>query len=176
VVINGGPNANNYVITMGSLLGPVTINSTTGTSTVTVYGPPGSNVLTLTPTQLTGAGQTINLNLGTTATSFTVDGSAGNDQLVVQGTPPGPLTARHLAPTLGALPAPSAPAALTTAVSASAPFTELDGSSVTAVWAWGDGTTSAGTVAQTGTSGTVSGSHTYAADGVYTVTLTVANP
>jgi hypothetical protein len=176
VVLNGGPNANNYVITMGNLLGPVTINSTAGTSTVTVYGPPGPNVLTLTPTQLTGAGQTINLNLGTTATSFTVDGSAGNDQLVLQGTPPGPLTAIHLAPTVGAITAPSAPVALTTAVSVSAPFTELDGSSVTAVWAWGDGTTSAGTVAQTGTSGTVSGSHTYAVDGVYTVTLTVANP
>jgi hypothetical protein len=176
VVINGGPHANNYVITMGSLLGPVTINSTAGTSTVTVYGPPGSNVLTLTPTQLTGVGQTINLNLGTTVTNITVDGSAGNDQLVVQGTPPGPLTARHIAPTVGAITAPSAPVALTTAVSVSAPFSELDGSGVTAVWAWGDGTTSAGTVTQTGTSGSVSGSHPYAADGVYTVTLTVTNP
>jgi hypothetical protein len=176
VVINGGPHANNYVITMGSLLGPVTINSTAGTSTVTVYGPPGSNVLTLTPTQLTGAGQTINLNLGTTATSLTVDGSAGNDQLVVQGTPPGPLAADHLAPTVGAITAPSAPVALSTAVSVSAPFTELDGSSVTAVWAWGDGSTTGGSVTQTGTSGTVGGSHAYAADGVYTVTLTLTNP
>jgi hypothetical protein len=176
VVINGGPHANNYVITMGNLLGPVTINSTAGTSTVTVYGPPGSNVLTLTPTQLTGAGQTINFNLGSTATNFTVDGSAGNDELLVQGTPPGPLTARHVAPTVSTITAPSAPVALTTTISASAPFSELDGSIVTAVWAWGDGTTSAGTVTQTGTSGAVSGSHTYAADGVYTVTLTVTNP
>jgi streptogramin lyase len=176
VVINGGPHANNYVITMGSLLGPVTINSTAGTSTVTVYGPPGSNVLTLTPTQLTGAGQTITLNLGTTATSLTVDGSAGNDQLVVQGTPPGPLTAHNLAPTVGAIAAPSAPVTVTTTISASAPFTELDGGSVTAVWAWGDGNTTSGSVTQTGTTGTVSGSHAYAADGVYTVTLTLTNP
>src|SRR5262249_16418795 len=70
VVLNGGPSTstNTYIITMGNLLGPVTINSTTGTCTVTVNGATGSNVLTLTSTQLTGAGQTINLNLGTTAT------------------------------------------------------------------------------------------------------------
>jgi hypothetical protein len=102
VVINGGPHANNYVITMGSLVGPVAINSTTGASTVTVIGPPGSNVLTLTSTQLTGAGQTINLNLGATATSLTVDGSPGNDRLVVQGTPPGPLNVIQVALTITA--------------------------------------------------------------------------
>jgi hypothetical protein len=175
VVINGGPHANNYVITMGSLLGPVTINSTTGTCAVTIIGPAGSNVLMLTSTQLTGAGQTVNLNLGTTATSLNVDGSAGNNQLVVQGTPPGPLTAHHVAPTVGAITAPSAPVVVSTTISSNAAFTELDGSSVTAVWAWGDGTTSNGTVAQTGNTGTVSGSHAYTADGVYTVTLTVTN-
>jgi hypothetical protein len=51
----------------------------------------------------------------------------------------------------------------------------LDGSAVTAVWAWGDGTTTNGSIAQTGASGTVSGSHPYATDGVYTVTLTLSN-
>jgi hypothetical protein len=175
VVINGGPHANNYIITMGNLLGPVTINSTTGTCTVTVNGPPGSNTLTLTSTQLTGAGQTINLNLGTTATSLTVDGSADNDQLVVQGTPPAPVTARHVAPTVGAIAAPSAPVSVTTTVNTSALFTELDGSNVTAVWTWGDSTSTNGAVAQTGNTGTVNGSHAYPTDGVYTVTLTLTN-
>ena len=43
----------------------------------------------------------------------------------------------------------------------------------TAVWNWGDGTTSAGTVAETDGSGTVTGGHTYDAAGVYTVTVRV---
>ena len=43
VVLNGGPDSstNHYIIDMGSLLGPVAINSTTGTCTATVNGPPG---------------------------------------------------------------------------------------------------------------------------------------
>jgi parallel beta-helix repeat protein len=176
VVINGGPNANNYVITMGNLLGPVTINSTTGTSMVTVNAPPGSNVLTITPSQLTGAGQTINFNLGTTATNVTVAGGAGNNnQLVVVGSPPGPLTVQHVAPTLGAITAPLAPAPINTAISTNATFTDLSLESHTAVWSWGDNTTSAGTVTQSGSTGSVTGSHAYATDGVYTVTLTVTN-
>jgi hypothetical protein len=178
VVLNGGPSTstNNYIITMGNLLGPVTINSTTGTSTVTINGPPGSNVLTLSPTQLTGAGQTINFNLGTTATNFTVAGGASNNnQLVVQGTPPGPLTVQQIAPTVGPITAPVSPTAVNTGISASVTFAQLDGTSVTtATWAWGDGTTSAGSIAQTGTAGIVSGTHPYQAAGVYTVTVTVA--
>jgi predicted outer membrane repeat protein len=176
VVINGGPHANNYVITMGNLLGPVTINSTAGTSTVTVNGPPGSNKLTLSSTQLTGAGQTINFNLGSTATSFTVSGGNGNNnQLVVQGTPPGPLTAQNLAPTVGAIGAPLAPTAVNVAITASAGFTNVDGNTQTAVWNWGDSTTSPGSVSQTGTTGTVTGSHSYSTDGVFTITLTVTD-
>jgi uncharacterized delta-60 repeat protein len=177
VVINGGPGANSYIIDMGSLAAPVTINSTStgSTSTLTVAAPPGSNALTLSATQLTGAGETINLNLGTTATNITVDGSKGNNQLVVQGTPPGPVTAQHIAPTAGAITAPIAPVSVTSAVTATAPLTELDGSAVTATWAWGDGTTTGGSVSQSGTTGTASGSHTYAAAGVYTLTLTLTN-
>jgi hypothetical protein len=176
VVINGGPHANNYLITMGNLLGPVTINSTAGTSTVTVNAPAGSNVLTLSPTQLTGDGETINFNLGSTATQFTVSGGAGNNnQLVVQGSPPGPLAAQGLAPTVGAITAPLAPTAVNIAIAASAAFTNLDGTPQTAVWNWGDGTTSPGGVSQTGATGTVTGSHSYATDGVFTITLTVTD-
>jgi hypothetical protein len=178
VVINGGPSTstNTYIITMGNLLGPVTINSTSGTSTVTVNGPPGSNVLTLSSTQLTGDGETINFNLGSTATKFTVSGGTGNNnQLVVQGNPPGPLAAQNLAPTVGSISAPLAPTAVNVAIAASAGFTNLDGNSQTAVWSWGDSTTSPGSVSQTGTTGTVSGSHSYASDGVFTITLTVTD-
>jgi hypothetical protein len=178
VVLNGGPSSstNNYVVDMGNLLGPVTINSTTGTSTVTVNAPPGSNVLTLSSTQLTGAGETINFNVGSTATNLTVAGGSGSsDQLVVQGTPPAPLTAKNLAPTVGAITGPAAPALISMALSVSAGFTNLDGNSQTAVWNWGDGSSSADTVNQTGTTGSVTGSHVYAAVGVYMITLTVTD-
>ena len=45
----------------------------------------------------------------------------------------------------------------------------------TAVWDWGDGTTSAGTVVESNGAGTVGGSHTYATPGVYRVTVTVSD-
>ena len=48
-----------------------------------------------------------------------------------------------------------------------------DDDSHTAVWDWGDNTTSAGTVDQSANS--VSGSHEYATPGVYAVTLTVSD-
>jgi hypothetical protein len=45
----------------------------------------------------------------------------------------------------------------------------------TAVWDWGDHTTSMGTVTEANGSGSVTGSHTYAAPGIYLVTLTVTD-
>jgi uncharacterized delta-60 repeat protein len=45
----------------------------------------------------------------------------------------------------------------------------------TAQWNWGDGMTSAGNVTETGGMGTVTGSHVYAAPGIYQVTLTVTD-
>jgi hypothetical protein len=92
VVFQDGGGTNNITIIMGNLLGPVTLNGTTGTTQVTVVAPAGNNVLTLSATQLTGASETINFNLGTTLTSLVIDGSAGTNQLVPEGSPPGPLT------------------------------------------------------------------------------------
>jgi hypothetical protein len=82
----------------------------------------------------------------------------------------------NVAPTVGAITAPLAPVQLGTAISTSASFTDpgvLD--THTAVWSWGDNTTSVGTVTEANGSGSVAGSHTYAADGVYKVTLTVTD-
>jgi streptogramin lyase len=82
----------------------------------------------------------------------------------------------NVAPTVGAITAPQAPVPINTSISVSASFTDpnvLD--THTAVWNWGDGQTAAGTVTESNGSGTVSGSHTYTADGVYTVTLTVTD-
>lgn len=45
----------------------------------------------------------------------------------------------------------------------------------TAVWQWGDGTSSAGAVSETNGSGSAAGSHTYTAAGLYTVTCVVTD-
>jgi len=45
----------------------------------------------------------------------------------------------------------------------------------TALWDWDDGTTSAGTVTESGGSGSVSGSHSYLAAGIYTISVTVTD-
>jgi hypothetical protein len=79
-------------------------------------------------------------------------------------------------PVVGAINAPLAPAVVNTAISTSASFTDpITSTTHTAVWSWGDNTTSSGSVTETNGSGTVTGSHTYSVDGVYTVTLTVTN-
>jgi uncharacterized protein len=65
-------------------------------------------------------------------------------------------------------------AAINTSVSASVPFTDPDKLDThTATWDWGDGSTSAGAVAESDGAGTISGNHAYATPGVYTVTVTV---
>ena len=57
-------------------------------------------------------------------------------------------------------------------MTASASFTDPDdGDAVDATWTWGDGATSPGTLG----AGTVSGTHAYAAPGVYTVELALSD-
>jgi phospholipase/lecithinase/hemolysin len=83
-------------------------------------------------------------------------------------------TVTEVSPTVGAITAPLSPNAVNVAISASASFTDASPLDThTAVWNWGDNTTSAGTVTAASGSGSVSGSHTYTTDGVFTVTLTV---
>ena len=61
-------------------------------------------------------------------------------------------------------------------VTVSAAFTDLDpNSTYSATLAWGDGTTSTGTVQFANGQGTVVASHTYVGDGSYSLTLTVTN-
>ena len=77
-------------------------------------------------------------------------------------------------PILGEITAPVDPVAVETEISASADFTDPDADDIhTAVWDWGDDTTSDGTVDQANDS--VTGAHTYILPGVYTVTLTVTD-
>lgn len=67
------------------------------------------------------------------------------------------------------------PALISSPFQASIAFTDTNTQPHTAVWNWGDGNTSAGTISQTGTSGTVSGQHTYAKAGWYTISVVVTN-
>lgn len=86
------------------------------------------------------------------------------------------LTVTNVAPTVGTVTAPIDPQLNGVTVSAAAPFADagvLD--THTAIWDWGDGTTSAATVVEAGGSGAASGTHAYTGAGVYTVTLTVTD-
>ena len=89
---------------------------------------------------------------------------------VTPGCPP----IKNTAPIIVSISAPIDPVEVNTQINASADFTDPDVNDIhTAVWDWGDNTTSSGTVDQV--ADTVSGSHTYTSAGVYTVTLTVTD-
>jgi hypothetical protein len=87
-----------------------------------------------------------------------------------------PLTVQDVAPSVGTILAPVDPLQIGTPISTSAGFTDPGTTDThTATWNWGDGPSWAGTVTESNGSGTVTGSHTYAVAGVYTVALTVAD-
>jgi len=86
------------------------------------------------------------------------------------------VTINNVPPTVGPITASVNPVPPNTAINASANFTDpgvLD--THTAVWNWGDGSSSPGVVTETNGSGSVAGSHAYTAAGIYTVTLTVTD-
>jgi PKD repeat protein len=86
------------------------------------------------------------------------------------------LKPNNVPPAIVAIVGPTAPLAVNTAAAFTASFTDPGIQDThTAVWNWGDGTSSAGTVAETGGSGTVGGSHVYVGPGIYTVELTVTD-
>jgi hypothetical protein len=84
------------------------------------------------------------------------------------------LNAINYPPVVGPITAPVNPVPVGATVNASAPFSDPDKLDThTAVWDWGDGNTSAGTVTETNGAGTVTGDHAYTTPGVYTVQVTV---
>lgn len=86
------------------------------------------------------------------------------------------VTVNNLNPVVGPIEVPIDPQPITGAISVKSPFTDegvLD--THVAVWNWDDGTTSAGEVAESGGSGTVTGSHTFSSPGIYTVKLVVTD-
>jgi len=92
------------------------------------------------------------------------------------GTDTATVTVLNVAPTVGPINAPGNPVQVGTEILASAAFADpgiLD--THTALWDWGDGSSSAGTVAETGGSGSAEGRHTYGVPGMYTVHVTVTD-
>jgi hypothetical protein len=86
------------------------------------------------------------------------------------------VTVVNVPPTITNLTGPVAPLAVNTVVTASANFTDPgDADPHAATLEWGDGTSSAGHINEVNGTGTVTGNHTYAAAGVYTVRLTLAD-
>jgi hypothetical protein len=84
--------------------------------------------------------------------------------------------AKFSGPTVESISAPSDPVLVETEITVSGTFSNTDALDThTAVWDWDDGSTSTGTVVESGGSGTVSGTHTYTSPGVYTLKLTVTD-
>jgi PKD repeat protein len=86
------------------------------------------------------------------------------------------VTVNNLAPAITGIIVPTGPVNVANVVNANASFNDagtLD--THTALWDWGDGSTSAGSVTEVNGSGSVVDGHTYNAPGLYTVTLTVTD-
>ena len=110
----------------------------------------------------------------TSSDQYTVTATVTDDDGGVSSNSTVRITVNNVAPTAGAITAPLDPVAVTNVISVSANFTDtgvLDTHS--AVWNWGDASSSAGTVTETSGSGSATGTHAYSTPGVYVVTLTV---
>jgi hypothetical protein len=98
----------------------------------------------------------------------TSGGASGEDTATVE--------IANVAPNVGPIDAPADPVLVRTEIAASADFFDpgvLD--THTAVWDWGDGAQSDGTVVETNGSGVVSGTHVYEEAGVYMVEVMVTD-
>ncbi|MFB3166589.1 PKD domain-containing protein [Neobacillus sp. 179-C4.2 HS] len=86
------------------------------------------------------------------------------------------LIVKNVAPKVDPISVPLDPVPVNTSITASASFTDpgiLD--THNAVWNWGDGTTTSGTLSESNGSGSVSNQHSYATPGIYKVQLKVTD-
>ncbi len=86
------------------------------------------------------------------------------------------ITVYNVAPTLGPISGPVDPMAVFTSLSFSASFSDpgmLD--THTALWDWGDGTTSSGSISEVNGNGIASDTHAYLNAGVYNIRLTITD-
>lgn len=103
--------------------------------------------------------------MGSTTITWTVTDADGNVAAPVTQT----VTVTNAAPIASQIMAPIDPLSVGTPVQASVNFT--DNNIQTATWYWGNGTTSDGIIRE----GSVSGTHTYATAGVYSLTVTLTD-
>ena len=77
------PSTNTYIVDLGSLAGPVTINNsnTAATNSLIVNGAAGNNTITASGNQVTSGSQTITDTAP--LTNLTVNGGSGNNQITV---------------------------------------------------------------------------------------------
>ena len=172
-------NVNNVAPTVDA--GPdATINEGSAFLSSGSFTDPGSDIWTATVDYGDGSGvQSLTLSSKTFLLNhvyadngnYTVTLTVKDDDLG-EGSDTATVTVINVVPTVGPITAPIDPLSVGTTVTASANFTDPGTMDThTALWNWGDGTTSQGTV--TGTS--VAGSHIYTTAGIYTVTLTVTD-
>ena len=89
---------------------------------------------------------------------------------------PAQVVVNNVAPTVGVIAGPLAPVQVGSEVSAQAGFSDPGTQDThTGVLTWGDGSSSPTAVSETNGSGIASGTHSYTAAGVYTVSLTVTD-
>lgn len=112
----------------------------------------------------------------TTSDVYTISVSVTDDDTSV-GILDTSLTVNNVAPVVGIIVGPSpSPGVRGQMLSFSAAFTDIGTLDThTAVWNWGDTTSSSGAVTESSGSGIVAGSHLYTEAGTYTVTLTVTD-
>jgi hypothetical protein len=161
----------------------VTVDEGQSATSGGTFGDRGADTVTLSAS----IGTIVDNGNGTWSWSFaTNDGPAQSQTVTItardsdgeESTATFQLTVNNIAPSVGAISAPVAPVALTQAtISASAPFTDPGTADThTATWSWGDGSQSAATISPTADGGFLAtGSHTFAAPGVYTLKLTVTD-
>jgi large repetitive protein len=180
IVLNSGTIDENGTFTLtGSFTDPgaldthtVTVNWGPGQGSSTIALPPGARTFTLSHQYLDDGPSPGN---GTPSDTYAVAVTVTDDD-TGGGSATTPVTVRNVAPVVTEVTNSASDCSCgDDPVTATVSFTDvgtLDGH--TLVIDWGDGTTS--TVAQAGTgSGSITGSHAYAAGGVYTITLTLTD-
>jgi hypothetical protein len=85
VAVYGGPSTNTYVVNLGGLAGPVTINNTNPNAldTLVINGAASDNVITVSGNQITEGAQTITFTAP--LANLTINGGPGNDRITVAG-------------------------------------------------------------------------------------------
>lgn len=162
--------------------GPYTVNEGSSVSVTATGNDPDGDTITYAwdldnDGNFETSGQTV------TFSALGLDGPSGQTVVVraideggLSDTDPATINVLNVAPTIDAITAPINPIQVNTSINVNASFTDPGTPDThSAVWDWGDNSTTPGTVTETNGSGSVSGSHTYTASGVYTVKITVTD-